>query len=142
LSVEDTCSTTGSYRPAQRLIAASNRLSGDQRTKTLVHEAAHYLTDHRGQVTRADAETVAERSAFVVLAHYGIKSDSYSFPSVARWAEDTAVLRRDLAEVQGVAAGLVWGQELYKVFAGWSRGGGGSDGDWPAWTRGRMRSSS
>jgi len=30
---------------------------------------------------------------------------------VARWAEDTAVLRRNLAEVQGVAAGLIAGIE-------------------------------
>jgi len=111
LSVEDTGRANGYYRPAQRLIALSDRLTGDQRVKTLVHEAAHYLADHRGQVTREDAETVAESSAFVVLAHYGIRSDSYSFPYVARWAEDTAVLKRNLAEVQGVAAGLIAGIE-------------------------------
>lgn len=68
MTVEDTGSANGYYRPADRLIALSDRLSGDQRTKTLVHEAAHYLADHRGQVTRADAETVAESSALVVLA--------------------------------------------------------------------------
>lgn len=84
-------------------------LRGDQRTKTLMHEAAHFLADHRGQVTREDAETVAESSAFVVLAHYGIDTGRYSFPYVARWAEDKAVLRRNLTEVQGVAAGLIGG---------------------------------
>lgn len=99
LSSEETGRANGYYRPADRLIAVSNRLRGDQRTKTLVHEAAHYLADHRGQVTRADAETVAESSAFVVLSHYGIDTGCYSFPYVARWAEDTAVLRRNLAEV-------------------------------------------
>lgn len=111
LSSEDTGRANGYYRPAQRLIAISDRLSGNQRTKTLVHEAAHYLADHRGQVTREDAETVAESSAFVVLAHYGIDTGSYSFPYVARWAEDKAVLRRNLVEVQGVAAGLIAGIE-------------------------------
>jgi len=114
LSQEDTGRTNGYYQPADRLIALSDRLGGDQRTKTLVHEAAHYLADHRGQVTREDAETVAESSAFVVLAHYGIygiDTGSYSFPYVARWAEDKAVLRRNLAEVQGVAAGLIAGIE-------------------------------
>lgn len=30
-------------------------------------------------------------------------------PHVARWAEDKAVLRRNLAEVQGVSAGLIAG---------------------------------
>ncbi len=111
LSSEDTGRANGYYRPEDRLIAVSNQLSGDQRTKTLVHEAAHYLADHRGAVTREDAETVAESSAFVVLAHYGIDAGSYSFPYVARWAKDKAVLRRNLAEVQGVAAGLIAGIE-------------------------------
>ncbi len=111
LSSEDTGHANGYYRPADCLIALSDRLEGDQRTKTLVHEAAHYLADHRGTVTREDAETVAESSAFVVLAHYGIDTGSYSFPYVARWAKDKAVLRRNLAEVQGVAVGLIAGIE-------------------------------
>lgn len=92
LSQEDTGQANGYYRPADRLIAIINRLRGDQRTKTLVHEAAHYLADHRGQVTREDAETMAESSAFVLLAHYGIDAGSYSFPYVARWAEDKTVV--------------------------------------------------
>jgi len=54
---------------------------------------------------------VAGSSAFVVLGHYGIDTGSYSFPYVARWAKDKAVLRRNLAEVQGVAAGLIAGIE-------------------------------
>ena len=43
---------------------------------------------------------------------YGaIRAGSYSFPYVARWAEDKAVLRRNLSEVQGVAARLIAGIE-------------------------------
>ena len=34
-----------------------------------------------------------------------------SNPYVARWAEDKAVLRRNLAEVQGIAARLIAGIE-------------------------------
>ena len=34
-----------------------------------------------------------------------------SNPYVAHWAQDKAVLRRNLAEVQGVAAGLIAGIE-------------------------------
>lgn len=81
------------------------------KTKTLAHEAAHYLADHRGAIDRRDAETVAEGAAFVVLARYGIDTGAYSFPYVARWAEDKVVLRRNLAEVQGVPAGLIAGIE-------------------------------
>jgi len=51
---------------------------------------------------------------YVVLAHYGIDAGSYSLPSVARWTEDTAVLRRNLTEVQGVAFGLIQGIENTK----------------------------
>lgn len=86
-------------------------MHGDQRTKTLVHEEAHWLAGHGGHVTRADVETVVESSAFVVLSHFGIDAGSYSFPYVAHWAQDKAVLRRNLAEVQGVAAGLIGGIE-------------------------------
>ncbi len=35
----------------------------------------------------------------------------YTFPYVAHWAQDKAVLRRNLTEVQGVAAGLIAGIE-------------------------------
>jgi len=89
----------------------SDRLSGDQRTKALVHEAAHWLADHRGSVVRSGAETVAESSAFVVLGHFGIDAGAYTFPYVAHWAQDKAVLKRNLTEVQGVAAGLIAGIE-------------------------------
>ena len=99
------------HRGADRLIAVSDRLSGDQRTKTLVHEPAHWLADHRGSVAQSDAETVAESSAFVVLARYGIDAGAYSFPYVARWAEEKVVLRRNLTEVQGIAARLIAGIE-------------------------------
>ena len=57
-------------------------------------------------VTGKGTGTVAESGAFVMLAHYGIDAGSYSFPCVARWAKDKAVLKRSLAGVQGVAAGL------------------------------------
>lgn len=72
---------------------------------------AHWLADHRGSVARSDAETVAESSAFVVLSHFGIDAGAYSFPYIAHWAQDKAVLRHNLTEVQGVAAGLIAGIE-------------------------------
>lgn len=89
----------------------SDSLKGDQRAKTLVHEAAHYLADHCGQVTREDAETVAEGSAFVVLAYYGIDAGSYSYLYVARWADEWAALKRNLVEVQQVTSRIIGGVE-------------------------------
>lgn len=41
LAIEGTGRANGCYRPPDRFIGPSNRLPGDQRTKTLVYEAAH-----------------------------------------------------------------------------------------------------
>ncbi len=107
LTKEETGGARGFYRPSTRTIALSHIGSGDQQTKTLVHEAAHYVADHRGQVERRDAETVAESSAFVVLTHFGLDTSGYSFPYVATWAEDRQVLKRNLGEIQGVSRTLI-----------------------------------
>jgi len=102
----------GSYHPGPPpRIALDSGLTGDGRTKTLAHEAAHYLADHRSHVDRADAETVAESAAFVVLAHFGIDAGAYSFPYVARWAKDRAVLKRNLHTIQQVASTLIGAAE-------------------------------
>jgi hypothetical protein len=78
-----------------------------QKTKTLVHEAAHYVADHRGAIDRRDAETVAEGAAFVVLAHHGLDTAGYSFPYLATWARDVPVLKRNLVAIQQTAATLI-----------------------------------
>ncbi|HLU37232.1 MAG TPA: hypothetical protein VKZ61_15835 [Thermomicrobiales bacterium] len=100
---------------ATMLIALSDTLEGDGRVRTPTHEAAHYMADHRGQVKREDAETVAESSAFVALNHYGIDTGSYSFPYVARWAADKEVFKRNLDEVQKVSAALIEGIDAAKL---------------------------
>jgi antirestriction protein ArdC len=90
----------GFYHPAKRQIVVRRSVGQDadgqeyrlvdplnvQKTKTLVHEAAHYVADHRGSVDRRDAETVAEGAAFVVMAHHGLDTAGYSFPYLATWA--------------------------------------------------------
>lgn len=48
-----------------------------------------------------------DSSAFVVLSHYEIDASGYSFPYVARWAKDKAVLRRNLAEGRGIPVAVV-----------------------------------
>jgi hypothetical protein len=72
-----------------------------------VHEAAHYVADHRGNIDRRDAETVAEGAAFVVLAHHGLDTSGYSFPYLATWAQDVGVLKRNLAAIQQTANLLI-----------------------------------
>ena len=101
----------GYYAPNERRIALGNHLEGDQRTKTLAHEAVHYVADHRGWTSREDAETVAESAAFVVLNHYGIDTSGYSFAYVANWAQDRAVVKRNLEAIQRTAHAVIAGME-------------------------------
>jgi hypothetical protein len=50
---------------------------------------------------------VAEGAAFVVLAHHGLDTSGYSFPYLATWARDVAVLKRNLAAIQQTANVLI-----------------------------------
>ncbi|MDP9373515.1 MAG: ImmA/IrrE family metallo-endopeptidase, partial [Chloroflexota bacterium] len=104
---EDTGAANGVYYPLRRHIAVHPRLAGDQAAKTLAHEAAHHLAAHGGGVGRADAETVAEGAAYVVLQHFGLDAGGYTFPYVARWAADRAVLARNLEAIRAAASALI-----------------------------------
>ncbi len=42
---------------------------------------------------------------------YGIDSGAYSFPYVARWAEDRSVLSKNLSAIQRVAGAIIDGLE-------------------------------
>jgi antirestriction protein ArdC len=68
VTVADCGQPNGSYEPGRKAIVVHERLVGtDQATKTLAHEAAHFVADHHGLLAREDAETVAEGAAYVVL---------------------------------------------------------------------------
>jgi antirestriction protein ArdC len=105
----------GYYSPRNKQIVIADRSTDEpeenplsiQKTKTLVHELAHYVADHRGQIDRQDAETVAESAAFVVMHLFGMDTGEYSFPYVATWAKDKGVLKRNLTEIQKVGQKLI-----------------------------------
>ncbi len=103
----DTGEARGWYNPTTQTIRLSDAISGDQRLKTYIHEAAHWHADHRAGISRADAETVAEASAYVVLRRFGIDTTGHSAPYIAQWAADTNVLRRNLAAIQKTATALI-----------------------------------
>ncbi len=107
LAREETGRANGYYAPARRRVAVHACLDGDQATKTLAHECAHHVAGVRAGARGADAETIAEGAAFVVLAHYGIDAGGYTFPYVARWAEDRAVLTRNLEAIRATAYTLI-----------------------------------
>ncbi|MHB8644651.1 MAG: ArdC-like ssDNA-binding domain-containing protein [Thermomicrobiales bacterium] len=100
--VRDHTSThRGAWNPDKREIGLRADLIGVQALKTLAHETAHMLADHRRDgVAMADAETVAESVAFVVLDHAGIDTSAYSVPYIAGWARDPAVVSRNLDTVR------------------------------------------
>ncbi len=108
---EDTKPSNGYYQPFTRRVGIGHHIDGDQATKTLAHEVAHMVSGHLSGIERRDAETVAESAAFVVLTHYGIDSSDYTFPYVAIWAQDRAVLKRNLAAIQQVSHRIIAGIE-------------------------------
>jgi len=109
---EDTRPAMGYYSPRRRQIVLDHSLEGIQATKTLCHETAHFVADHLpGGVNRRDAETVAESAAFVVLQRYGIDTSEYSFPYVARWAEEREMLTKNLSAIQRVSSRIIEGIE-------------------------------
>ncbi len=77
------------------------------KTKTLAHELAHYIADHKNGDDRRDAEVVAESAAFVALDHFGLSTPNYTFGYVANWAGDMGRVRANLGEVQRIAAILI-----------------------------------
>jgi len=108
---EETNPSNGYYQPFMRHVGIGTHIDGEEATKTLTHEVAHMVAGHLPGIERHDAETVAESAAFVVLTHYGIDSSDYTFPYVAAWAQDRAVLKRNLAAIQRVSHRIIAGIE-------------------------------
>jgi hypothetical protein len=74
-------------------------------TKTLAHELAHHYGTH--QTSNTASETVAESVAYVTLAHHGLDSGARSFPYVATWSREPAVLRTALSEIRAISNRLI-----------------------------------
>ena len=47
----------------------------------------------------------------MVLTRYGLDSSGYSFPYIARWAQDRTVLKRNLDTLQHVSSTIIAGIE-------------------------------
>ncbi|MDQ2784751.1 MAG: hypothetical protein M3Y58_07090 [Chloroflexota bacterium] len=98
----------GYWHPEKREIGIRADLTGVRELKTLAHETAHMLADHRREgMEMADAETVAESVAFVLLDHYGIDTSAYSAPYIAGWARNPAVVQRNLDTVRALSHAML-----------------------------------
>lgn len=100
---ENTRPASGYWNPSQRVIALDETLSGNEATAVLIHECAHMLADHRGTVSKSDAETVAECVTFVVMDWLDVDTSQFSTPYVAGWGREIETFKRNLSEVQRIA---------------------------------------
>jgi len=110
--------SNGYFDPIRRVVAIDEELAGDQATKTLAHETGHVVAGHSYGMNNRDVETVGESAAFVVLNHFGIDASGYSFPYVARWAQDRQVLKRNLEAIQQTAHQIIEGLEEMELPVG------------------------
>jgi len=86
-----------------RTVTIRPDLEPSQRTKTLAHELAHvHLHDpHRSPETRMSRERMeieAESVAYLVCAHAGVDSATYTVPYVAHWSGGNVELVQQTAE--------------------------------------------
>src|SRR4051795_11277974 len=94
----------GFYEPDNRAIYL-REAAQLQKTKTLAHELAHHFAEHN--VSGPESETEAEAVSYVVLAHHGLDSGTRSFPYIATWSQDKAVLKAALATIQTVSTTII-----------------------------------
>ena len=101
----------GYYEIDTGQIAIDIHLSANAKVKTRCHELAHALIrrerhDDDPDLDRASEELVVESVAFTSVGALGIRSDGYSIPYLASWAEacEIEVLERTAALIDRLAA--------------------------------------
>ncbi|WP_119069981.1 ArdC family protein [Rubrobacter indicoceani] len=98
------------YSPVKKLILLKETLSGDQKTKSLLHEYVHHVMHRdaiRTGVERPLIEAEAEGAAYAVLSYFGLDTSGYSFAYVAHWTEDKEVVRLALVKIQGTVGRII-----------------------------------
>jgi antirestriction protein ArdC len=95
----------GYHNPVHGGIVISTAIPEVRKATTLCHELCHYFL-HPLQVSmkldKETKETEAEGASFVICSHFGIDTSAFSFPYVARHAEEPQMLRGVLGRVQKV----------------------------------------
>ncbi|TAK30919.1 MAG: hypothetical protein EPO21_18435 [Chloroflexota bacterium] len=115
--------TMGYYLPHQKSIVL-RPAEPLQMVKTLAHEVAHhelaynFPDDNNLASTKGEKESIAESVAYVVCAHFGLDTGVRSFPYIALWSRDTAVLRHVLGTVQKVSARIIDGVKASRKNSG------------------------
>ncbi|GGM24012.1 ArdC-like ssDNA-binding domain-containing protein [Dactylosporangium sucinum] len=100
------CGSANGYTDyANRLIKIRDNVDDAQAVKTMIHELSHVALHEPsdfGWATTADCrgakEVEAESVAYLVAAHYGMDTATYSFAYVTRWAERAAAETKNSPE--------------------------------------------
>ncbi len=98
----------GAYFPKKREIVI-REAAPLQMTKTLAHELAHHFAFRDAEHTRGEHEAIAEATAYVVCSHFGLDTGVRSFPYIALWSQDRAVLKGVLTVIQTVSTKMIDG---------------------------------
>lgn len=80
---------------------------GVYRTKTLLHEAAHYLAGHEFPRSRKECDIIATRAAAMVLEHFGIDITEFTNGSLLYLGATQDYLERTEDEMQCVSQQLI-----------------------------------
>lgn len=89
VGLDDTGAAGGWVDYGRKIITLAEDAALDQRVKTVVHELAHVLCDHKAQSdqeSRAQQELEAESVAYCLCAEAGLDTGGYSFAYVQSWA--------------------------------------------------------
>ncbi|MGN7299473.1 ArdC-like ssDNA-binding domain-containing protein [Ferdinandcohnia sp. SAFN-114] len=105
----DAGSANGFYMPANHSITVSDKLSVNQRCKTLVHELVHSKVHrHDTKSSRKEKEVVAEGSAYVVCSFFGLDTSDYSFHYVKSWSQgDNGALMKFGSQICDIAGKII-----------------------------------
>lgn len=104
----------GYYSPVANEIVVKIGMSEQQTIKTLAHEIGHSIAHSPDNLTakeknRAAKEIEAESIAYIVCSHYGIETDSYSFPYVGSWSSgmNDKQLSAQITGIKGSAVAII-----------------------------------
>ncbi|GEM_PF-801824 len=102
----------GSYSRGRRIWVRPEEPRAQQ-LKTLLHELAHHFAESVFQIPRAEAEVMAESSAFVVGAHFGFDTGARSFPYIAIWSRDKKLLAVNLNSIRKISERMIEGLDKF-----------------------------
>lgn len=118
--------TGGYYRRPTSIRLNENNPNLANRFRVLLHEAAHFLGEHKQNQNPHDKEIQAELSCYIAAQAIGYDLGDASIGYLASWADDEKTLKANANAVQSIAKALIELFPLPKVDTSEQPGGGPS----------------